>query len=298
MRTYLCICGQPVFFNNSVCIACGRAVGFDPAARKMREMDATGEDGILQQARAEAPKKRSLFKRGSKTPPPLRFRYCANLHTCGCNWLISADADPATLCPGCVTTRVIPDLSLAGNPERWNRLETAKRRLLYTLLDLGLWGPDARLQATLPMTFDFLQNLPGGPGVLTGHEGGVITLNVDEADDALREKTRLEMGEPYRSLLGHFRHESGHYYWEVLIRGTSWQDEYRALFGDESADYAAALQMNYTQGPPPGWEQNHISAYAASHPWEDWAETWAHWLHMRDTLETAEAAQDRPRFAL
>lgn len=127
--------------------------------------------------------------------------------------------------------------------------------------------------------------------ILTGHENGVVTLNVQEADDDMREKTRLEMREPYRSLLGHFRHESGHFYWDVLIHGTPWLEEYRTLFGDETVDYATSLQRNYTEGPPLGWEQNHISAYAASHPWEDWAETWAHWLHMRDTLETAEAAQ-------
>jgi len=30
-----------------------------------------------------------------------------------------------------------------------------------------------------------------------------------------------------------------------------------------------------------------VSAYASAHPWEDWAETWAHYLHMIDTLETA-----------
>jgi hypothetical protein len=291
MRTYLCICGQPVFFNNSVCISCGRAVGFDPVSCDMRELDMTGEEGVLQQAFVPAPQKRSQFGRAPKPPEPPLYRFCANLHTCGCNWLIPADADPATLCPSCATTRVIPDLSLPGNPERWNRLETAKRRLLFNLLDLGLWGPNERVKPLLPMVFDFLQNLPGQPAVLTGHKNGVITLNVAEADDALREKARLEMGEPYRSLLGHFRHESGHYFWEILIRGTPWMEEYRALFGDESVDYASALQKNYTLGPPTGWEQNHISAYAASHPWEDWAESWAHWLHMRDTLETAEAAQ-------
>ncbi|WP_166647341.1 zinc-binding metallopeptidase family protein [Prosthecobacter fusiformis] len=292
MRTYLCICGQPVFFNNSVCISCGRAVGFDPFSKEMRELDMTGEDGVLQLAQAETPKKRGLFRRTPKVPEPPRYRFCANLHVCGCNWLIPADAAPETLCPGCMTTRVIPDLSLPGNPERWNRLETAKRRLLFTLLDLGLWGPGAKLQTTLPLVFDFLQNLPGQQ-VLTGHENGVVTLNVQEADDDHREKTRLELREPYRSLLGHFRHESGHFYWEVLIKGTHHLDEYRALFGDETADYATALQRNYTEGPPLGWDQNHISAYASSHPWEDWAETWAHWLHMHDTLETAEAAQCR-----
>lgn len=294
MRTYACVCGQPVFFNNSVCISCGRAVGFDPQSLEMRSLDLS-EAGILQQAiTLPAPKKRGLFRRTSKAPTPPQYRYCANLNVCGCNWLIPQAEDPTvTLCPACVTTRVIPDLSKPKNSERWIKLETAKRRLLYTLLDLKLWGPEARLQPAVPMVFDFLENLPGQPPVLTGHQNGVITLNVHEADDDVRERQRLQMKEPYRSLLGHFRHESGHYYWEVLIQDSPRLAEFRTLFGDEMTDYTAALQQNYTEGAPLGWENKHISAYAASHPWEDWAETWAHWLHMRDTLETAEAAQCR-----
>lgn len=289
MRTYHCICGQPVFFNNSICIACGHAVGFDPLSKDMRVLD-PAQDGVYQQAVPPGNQKRGgLFRR--KPAPLPRFRFCANLNACGCNWLISPDADPTTLCPACATTRVLPDLSQSGNPERWNKLETAKRRLLFTLLDMGLWGPNARLQTSVPLVFDFLQNLPGQPAVLTGHDNGVVTLNVQEADDDVREKTRLEMREPYRSLLGHFRHESGHYYWDMLIQGSQWLDEYRVLFGDETIDYAMALQKNYTEGPAPDWEQNHISTYAASHSWEDWAETWAHWMHMHDTLETAEAAK-------
>ncbi|MES2736745.1 MAG: putative zinc-binding metallopeptidase [Verrucomicrobiota bacterium] len=295
MRTYLCVCGQPVFFNNSVCIACGRAIGFDPASREMRALD-LAEEGVHQQALAEVAPKRGFFRRAPRQVTPQRYRFCANLNACGCNWLIPADSDPASLCPACGTTRVIPDLSQPGNGERWTKLETAKRRLLFTLLDHGLWGPGSVLEPAMPMVFDFLQSLPGQPSVLTGHDTGVITLNVQEADDDLREKTRLEMREPYRSLLGHFRHESGHYYWDVLIAGSPWLEEFRSLFGDETADYAMALQRNYTEGPPPGWEEKHISAYAASHPWEDWAETWAHWLHMSDTLETADSAECRSNF--
>lgn len=289
MRTYACVCGQPVFFQNSLCINCGRAVGYDPLSRDMRELEATGEEGVLQQALAEVPHKRSFFRRAAKVPPAARYRVCGNLNTCGCNWLIPVEEEAGTLCVACTATRVIPDLSIAGNAERWTKLETAKRRLLYTLSDLGLWGPESHLEPAVPLVFDFLQNLPGQPMVYTGHENGVITLNVQEADDDFREKTRVEMREPYRSLLGHFRHESGHYYWEVLIKDSPWVEEFRKLFGDERSDYASALQANYTSGPPVGWEQNHISAYAAAHPAEDWAETWAHWLHMRDTLETAEA---------
>lgn len=289
MRTYLCICGQPVFFNNSVCIACSRAIGFDPVSGEMHALD-LAEDGVHQQALAEVPTRRSFFRRATKPVAPQRYRLCANLNACGCNWLIPAGSDPAALCLSCSVTRVIPDLSLSGNPERWIKLETAKRRLLFTLLDLGLWGPNARIEPALPLMFDFLQSMPGEAPVLTGHANGVITLNVQEADDDVREKTRLQMREPYRSLLGHFRHESGHYYWDLLIQNSPFLEEFRSLFGDETLDYSAALQQNYSGGPPPGWDLLHITSYAASHPWEDWAETWAHWMHMRDTLETADSA--------
>jgi hypothetical protein len=135
--------------------------------------------------------------------------------------------------------------------------------------------------------FDFLRSPPEGPRVLTGHAEGLITLNVEEADDSVREKTRHELREPYRTLLGHFRHEIGHYYWDRLIRDTVWLEKFRELFGDERDDYAATLQRNYEQGPPPDWADRHISAYASIHPWEDWAECWAHYLHVVDSLDTA-----------
>jgi hypothetical protein len=135
--------------------------------------------------------------------------------------------------------------------------------------------------------FDFLRSPPDGPRVLTGHASGLITLNVEEADDAKRERTRLDLREPYRTLLGHFRHEVGHYYWDRLVRDSSWLEPFRQLFGDERADYAAALKANYENGPPADWGDRFISSYAATHPWEDWAETWAHYLHVIDSLGTA-----------
>ena len=137
------------------------------------------------------------------------------------------------------------------------------------------------------LAFDFLSSPPEGPRVLTGHADGIITINIEEANDSERERIREQLHEPYRTLLGHLRHEVGHYYWDRLIAGSAWIDDFRELFGDEREDYAAALQRNYQQGPAPGWEQRHVSAYASVHPWEDWAETWAHYLHMVDTLDTA-----------
>src|SRR6478736_4572040 len=135
--------------------------------------------------------------------------------------------------------------------------------------------------------FDFLRSPPGGPPIMTSHGNGLITLNVEEADDSYREKIRHQMHEQYRTLLGHFRHEIGHYYWDRLIYNTNWQQPFRNQFGDERPDYAETLQYYYANGAPANWQQNHITVYASSHPWEDWAETWAHYLHMMDTLETS-----------
>jgi hypothetical protein len=167
-------------------------------------------------------------------------------------------------------------------------IENAKRRLVSQLLMLGL--PVKSKVSEDPehgVMFDFLRSPKDGPRVLTGHANGLIVLNVEEADDSQREKIRREMHEPYRTLLGHFRHEIGHYYWDRLIAETPWHERFRTLFGDERQDYAAALKRNYEQGPPADWANQHISAYASVHPWEDWAESWAHYLHVVDSLNTA-----------
>src|SRR6202044_2237030 len=139
------------------------------------------------------------------------------------------------------------------------------------------------------LAFDVLADPPEGAGetVRTGHENGVITMNLAEADDAIREQRRTELGEPYRTLLGHFRHEVGHYYWDRLVRDGGRLDECRDCFGDETRDYGDALRKYYAEGPPPDWRGNFVSAYATAHPWEDFAETWAHFLHITDTLEMA-----------
>jgi hypothetical protein len=186
-------------------------------------------------------------------------------------------------------TRVIPDLNSEENKKAWFKLETAKRRLVYSLLEHDL---PLRTKAEDPangLAFELKADPPDGPRVLTGHDDGVITLNIDEADDVQREKRRLSMHEPYRTLLGHFRHEIGHYYWDRLIKNSSRLEDYRRLFGDEQADYNAALKLHYDNGPRANWNEQFVSAYASVHSWEDWAETWAHYLHMTDTLETAAA---------
>jgi hypothetical protein len=273
-RSYRCQCGRPVFFLNSVCLACQAPLGFVPDSLEVRALE-------------PGPQENTWKLHGQKEDKPL-WRRCDNFHLpAGCNWLVDVDeTDP--LCVSCRLNNTIPDLSDANNARWWRLIENAKRRLVAQLLSLGLpvkskvtEDPEAGLM------FDFLRSPENGPRVMTGHANGLITLNIEEADDSIRERIRHDMHEPYRTLLGHFRHEVGHYYWDRLIRDTPWLEKFRELFGDERQDYAAALRQNYEQGPPPDWSDRHISAYASVHPWEDWAESWAHYLHVVDSLDTA-----------
>ena len=230
--------------------------------------------------------------------PALAYKRCINLlQPAACNWLVplqemvvGAQVAPL-LCRACRLNRTIPDLNDAAHPENgllWGRIEQAKRRLVASLLTLGLPVASRVTEDTeRGMMFDFLRSLDNGPHVMTGHNTGLITLNLQEADDAAREAARTAMREPYRTLLGHFRHEVGHYYWDRLVSGTPWIEGFRTLFGDETQDYSSSLRKNYEQGPPADWGMHYVSAYASTHPWEDWAECWAHYLHMRDTIDTA-----------
>jgi hypothetical protein len=216
------------------------------------------------------------------------YRLCANYDQANvCNWAVPAD-DPDPLCSSCRLTRVIPDLGVEGNKEAWYRLEVAKRRLIYTLLKLNLPLQKKNGDEPQGLAFEFLADT-AEQKVFTGHSDGVITINVAEADDAKRELRRVQLHEPYRTLLGHFRHEIGHYYWNVLIENSHGVVAFRKAFGDETAGYAEAVQRHYEKGAPSEWQQCYISAYATMHPWEDWAETWAHYLHMIDALEMARA---------
>lgn len=123
--------------------------------------------------------------------------------------------------------------------------------------------------------------------VITGHADGLITINIAEADAPFREQQRIVMNETYRTVLGHFRHEVSHYYWSRLVDGSEHLEPFRTRFGDERRDYSAALAHHYEAGAAADWAAHHVSAYASMHPWEDFAETFAHYLHMVDTLETA-----------
>ena len=270
---FRCRCGRPVYFRNSLCLGCQTPLGFQPDLLQVKALTEDSEDGVWT---VDGDEEEGRWKR------------CENFDSpAGCNWLRPADEEEP-LCRACRLNRTIPDLGDADNATWWRKIENAKRRLVSQLLNLGL--PVASKVSEDPergLMFDLLRSPADGPRVLTGHADGLITLNVEEADDSIREKTRNLMREPYRTLLGHFRHEVGHYYWDRLVAESSWLDPFRELFGDEREDYGAALQRNYEQGPPADWADRHISSYASVHPWEDWAETWAHYLHVVDSLDTA-----------
>jgi hypothetical protein len=273
MKVFHCDhCGQLVFFENTACLNCGHLLAYLPDAVDLSAMEPS--DSVLW---------KSLSKNGNR-----KWRLCANYSQENiCNWAVPAsDANP--LCVSCRLTRVIPNLSFPENKSAWCRLETAKRRLIYTLLDMNL---PIRTKVEDPvngLAFAFLADAdPVAAPVLSGHEDGVITINIAEADDSEREKRRNALSEPYRTVLGHFRHEIGHYYWDRLIRDSDRLNAFRAVFGDEQLDYTQALTRHYQNGPVANWQLNFVSAYASAHPWEDWAETWAHYLHMVDALETA-----------
>ena len=322
MKTFHCDnCAKQVFFENTRCENCGWLLGYQPELQIISSFtpaDAPAADegndnvnakiseGIADDgnagANSEGNNGNSVQPNGDASggeTPVLRwrsinpvnqdrvFRQCSNYAQDDvCNWMID-DRDANALCASCRLTTVIPSLEDLQNRILWKRLEVAKRRLLHTLWTLHL-QPMPKPEDTLAgLAFEFLQDVPHGERVLTGHAEGVITINIAEADPAYREKMREQMAEPYRTLLGHFRHESGHYYFDRLIAGTDRIDAFRALFGDETVDYGASLQRHYDNGPPLNWNQQFVSLYASSHPWEDWAETWAHYLHMFDTLETA-----------
>ena len=251
VQSFTCpVCSATLYYENSVCVACQTPVAY---------------------ARAE----RAFVPLTDDLTP------CVNLDLNGCNWLPEvAGAE----CFACSLTRTRPaDSDLEGLPQYY-RAEQSKRRLLHELDGLGLPVQRKEDDDSPGVIFDLLSSV--GENVITGHADGVITLDLAEGDTLHREEVRLQLGEAYRTLLGHFRHEIGHYYWTVLVEGRD-EDGFRAMFGDERADYQAEIDRHYSEGPPADWAERYVSEYATMHPWEDWAETFAHVLHIRDALDTA-----------
>jgi hypothetical protein len=251
VRAFSCpVCGRLVTFESERCLQCRHELGFDWGSRRIVALHARPR--------------------------------CAGHEPAGCNGLVAADGD---WCASCALTRTRP--GDGDDLQGFERAEAAKRRLVFELLELDLPVAGWR-EREGGLAFDLLSS--AREPVMTGHANGVITLDLGETDDAQRERRREEMGEPYRTVLGHLRHEIAHYYQDVLVPpGSAARADCRSIFGDDRDDYGAALERHYERGAPAGWEASFVSAYATMHPWEDWAETFAHYLHIRDTLQTAEA---------
>ncbi len=264
MRDFLCRkCGQRLSFENSLCLNCSSNLGFWLSNRTIYDLDENGQATIDE----------TLVER------------CADFEVAQCNWLVKWTGSPG-LCESCSLTRTRPSDSDVEAMAEFGRAESAKRRVILELDELGLpiFGRDKDPQNGL--AFDLLSS--SQESVITGHADGVITLDLAEGDDVHREQMRVELAEPYRTVLGHFRHEIGHFYQMVLI-DPDHRPGFEELFGNPDDDYQAALDRHYSEGAPNGWEERYVSSYATMHPAEDFAETFAHYLHIRDTLDTAAA---------
>jgi len=266
VRDFACPhCGQQLAFENSQCLNCLNFLAFDINSRDFVRLNGHGPD----------------------EPASAGRQRCANATIAVCNWLAPNPPDGGGLCRSCALTRTRPsDNDLVGLPE-FAEAEAAKRRLVLELTELRLPIVGRIENPTSGLCFDLLSSAQSA--VITGHEDGVITLDLAESNDAHREQLRISMDEPYRTLLGHFRHEIGHYYFELLVTDPAERQRFEKLFGDPDSDYQQALDRHYANGAPPGWRDHYISAYASMHPAEDWAETFAHYLHIRDTIDTAAA---------
>lgn len=293
MKIYNCdVCGELIYFENSQCLNCGSELGYLPIKDNMSSIEF---------------QKDNVYKALAPSANGALFKKCSNyIYENVCNWMIPIE-DPENQCISCRLNLKLPDLRIFENREYWHRLEIAKRRLIYSLLRLGLPIKGKKSEKDSGLAFAFLKDgilspaigggsrLPSGSTketekVMTGHSRGLITINLAEANDAYRERTRLNMNERYRTLLGHFRHEVGHYYWSELIeKNQELLSEFREVFGDERLNYNKALKKYYKEGPILNWRNSFVSSYATSHPWEDWAESWAHYLHMHESLETAKS---------
>lgn len=220
---------------------------------------------------------------------------CSNWDDTGCNWMAPAEVEMESAgmrgrCFAESLLRAIPDPTDTIAMDKLRPATLDLRLLIYQLADLGLpvepfWRSEGGL------AFDLRSSLTTGKPVMIGHANGVITIDLAETQDAYRERLRVNLGEAYRTMLGHYRHEVGHYYEHVLVEtgdgANRYLDECRQLFGDERASYSDALDRHYKFGAPENWRDSYISEYATMHPWEDFAECFAHYLHITGTIDTA-----------
>ncbi len=259
MKPFTCHrCGQLLDIADATCPRCAAPLGFALPLGDVLVVDAADSDGWVR---------------------------CASHPEIGCTWLVLPPDGPR--CESCRLTRTVPGDDDPDDQAHLVVVEEAKRRLVVQLHGLGLPVVDKGTDPDGGLAFDLLSTRY--EPVTIGHADGVITIDLAESDDAHREMLRAQLDEPYRTVLGHLRHEVGHHFWDVLVDRPGRHESFRELFGDETESYQDALDRHYAQGAAPGWHDRWVSAYATMHPWEDWAETFAHYLHIRDTVDTAAA---------
>lgn len=276
MRLFSCAgCGQTLYFDNRFCVRCQRQLAFCPQGMSVEALDLAADGTYV-----------------LTSNPQRHVAVCVNRGNDICNWLAD-DGSTTGLCQACAHNRLVPDANTLDGVEQWRKLSQAQRHMYYSLLRLDLPRPTRAVDPSGGLVFDFLVDevQPDGTvqAAMTGHDEGVIAIRAAEADDLVREEVKGLMNEPYRTMLGHFRHEIGHFIWNKMVRDSGRLEECRRVFGDEREDYGDALTRNYNEGPRADWPQYFISSYASIHPWEDFAECFAHYLHIVDTLETAHA---------
>lgn len=269
MRVFHCDrCGNVVSFSAQTCPHCSSLLGYVPRQRTIRLLE-PANDPVSYEIDGEE---------------QLAWR-CLN-SAWGCNWMVPTRSGNVW-CRSCQLTRGRPDEAQPDAVEAWAIAEFAKRRLVHQLDEIRL--PIELRSDSVPdgLAFD-LVHIPGEGGI-TGHFDGVVTLDLAETDDGHREDLRRQLGETFRTVIGHLRHEIGHHYWARLVAGSDEMAEFRTVFGDERVDYAEAVERHYASVTG-RWDQTRfVTSYAASHPLEDWAETFAHYLHIVDVVDTAVA---------
>ena len=168
MKLFKCpCCGQLLYFENTRCESCGHRLGYIPEADVLAALEPDGDEVW-----------RSLAHDGG------RYRFCANAEHDVCNWLVPADAR-GSFCTACRHNHIIPSVSDPNRLASWRKIEHAKHRLFYSLLRMRLPTPVSG-ESNEPLVFDFLADAPtpDGPKVMTGHDDGLITIALAEADDA------------------------------------------------------------------------------------------------------------------
>lgn len=262
MKAFRCrVCDNPLHFENSVCVSCGTHLGFSRDERAIVPVD---EDG------------RYVDGAGGE------WHLCKNLSLSGCTWLTPIAGGQ---CFSCDLTRTRPNDDDATGLAHFPAAERAKRRLVVELDTLGFDVVGKHEDPENGLAFDLLSSVE--EKVVIGHANGLITIDLAESQAAHRERVREQLGEPYHTMLGHFRHEVGHYLEWQLVRDGEVLERCREIFGDDTASYQDEIDRHYAEGPPAGWESSYISSYATMHPYEDFTETRAHYLHICDTIQTA-----------